>query len=98
MEGLKIYGVCLERLRYQIQHALKRVNGNEKRLLLESYLTSDPEEIIDLLELFDITHKDMDSVMKKLQELAGDVSLLVRKKVRFDFSEEGHLCLYLLLE
>ncbi len=98
MEGLKIYGICLERLQYQINHALNRSNGSEKRLLLESYLTSDPEEIIDLLELFDISHRDIHSVMQKLEELADDVSLLVRNRIKFDFSEDGHLCLYLMLK
>ncbi len=97
-EGLKLYGVCLERLQHQISQALSRTNGARGRVVLESYMTSDPQEIIELLELFDIEHEDMESVMRKLKEIAEDVSMMVKRRVEFGFSDEGELCLYLVLE
>ncbi len=57
MEKTKIYGLCLERMKYQKVHARQRVNGacqHNGLVLLESYNTSDIEDIIDILELYDI--------------------------------------------
>lgn len=92
-EGFKLYGVCLERLKHQIHKAGARVNGAE-RVVLESYNTGEADDIIDILEIYDIAESSMASVMEKLGELAEDVSLLERERVEFDFCEEGQLCLY----
>jgi hypothetical protein len=92
-EGFKLYGVCLERLKHQINTARSRADGSE-RVVLESYCTGDADEIIDILEIYDIADSSTAAVMEKLKELAGDVSLMVRELVEFDLSPEGHLCLY----
>jgi hypothetical protein len=101
MEGVKIYGLCLERLRYQITNARKRV-GSEgpeypERVLMESYNTGETDEIIDILELYDIEDRTPDIVREKLEDLAYTVSELVRETVLFDYTDEGHLGLYLAL-
>jgi hypothetical protein len=98
IEGLKIYGVCLKRLQHQIKIARERIErenlqGSE-RIVLESYRTGDIDEIIDIRELFDVKEETHETVHEKLKELARDVSLMVRETVEFDFSDEGHLCLY----
>lgn len=100
MEGVKIYGLCLERLRYQITNAKKRLNGktsNPDRILLECYNTGELDEIIDILELYDVEERTPGNVKDKLEELAYTVSELVREKIVFDFTDEGHLGLYLAL-
>ncbi len=101
MEGVKIYGLCLERLRYQITNARKRVEseGTEYmgRVLLESYNTGDLEEIIDILEIYDVEDRTREIVGEKLEDLAYTVSELVRETITFDYTIEGHLGLYLAL-
>lgn len=100
-EGLKIYGMCLERLQHQIRLAKERaktMNPPLDRMVLECYFTKDVEDIIDILELYDIEHKDMETVKQKLQDLADDISLMMRERLEFCFNEEGDLCLYLVLK
>ncbi|RMG02224.1 MAG: hypothetical protein D6726_08020 [Nitrospirae bacterium] len=95
----KLYGLCIERLKHQIKLADKRresapmmYNG---RMVLEGYETSDIDEIVDLLELYDLKERRLESLMEKLEEIAENASLLVRRKIGFGFDEAGHLCLYL---
>jgi hypothetical protein len=97
IEGVKIYGLCIERLKHQIDIANKRgISGN--RAVLECYNTGDIDEIIDILELYDIEHKTAESIKEKLDELAYTASLLVRNTVEFDYDDDGNLCLYLRCE
>ncbi len=97
----KLYGLCIERLKHQIRLAEERVRRTphsfDGRVVLEGYETSDVEEIVDLLELYDIGEKDRVSLINKLQELAENASLLVRREIEFDFDSNGNLCLYLRL-
>ncbi len=99
MEGVKIYGLCLERLRHQINNAMKRFRneGTEYsgRVLLESYNTGEPEEIIDILELYGVKERTPEELREKLDDLAYTVSELVREKVIFDYTDEGYIGLYL---
>jgi len=100
-EGLKIYGMCLERLQHQIRLAKERIkamNPPPERIVLECYYTNDVEDIIDILELYDIEHKDMDTVKQKLADLADDISIMMRERLEFCFNENGDLCLYLILK
>lgn len=99
-DAAKIYGLCLERLKYQITNAKKRINGNGKHadtFLLECYNTGDVDDIIDILELYDVKEKTPGEVRDKLEELAYTVSVLTRETLLFDFTDEGHLGLYLSL-
>ena len=99
-DAAKIYGLCLERLKYQITNAKKRINGNGKHadsFLLESYNTGDVDDIIDILELYDVKERTPGEVRDKLEELAYTVSALTRETLLFDFTDEGHLGLYLSL-
>ena len=61
MEDVKIYGLCLERLKYQIGLAKEKSNNGEsltnERYLMESYHTSDIDDIIDILELYDLERR-----------------------------------------
>jgi hypothetical protein len=100
MEDVKIYGLCLDRLKYQIGLAVKKVKGDaqstQDRVLLESYNTADIDDIIDILELYDLEDSTSNHVKEKLKELADTVSLLLRETLAFDLTDEGHLGLYLL--
>ena len=100
MEDVKIYGLCLERLKYQIGLAIKKVNGDapsiQNRVLLESYNTAEIDDIIDILELYDVEDSTSNHVKEKLEELACTVSLLLRETLTFDLTDDGHLGLYLL--
>jgi len=98
MKEVKIYGLCLERLRFQISNAKKRLAASGaacEGLLLECYNTGDPDEIIDILELYDIEDRSMTGVLKKLQDLAYTVSLLLRERIGFGLTGKGELGLYL---
>jgi hypothetical protein len=98
-EGVKIYGLCLERLRHQIKNAKQKPQDAARKkdgiFLLESYNTGDIEDIIDILELYDIEKKNFESLQNKLDEIAYTVSLLTRETISFAFTDEGHLGLYL---
>jgi hypothetical protein len=101
MEEVKIYGLCLERLKYQIERAKKKINSDalpvQKRFLLESYNTADIDDIIDILELYDVEDSTAKHVREKLEKLAYTVSLLVRETLAFDLTDDGHLGLYLFI-
>ena len=96
LKDFKLYNICVMRLRHQIEIAHKRGQVSGGRIVLESYCTSDVEEIIDIHELYDIEDRTLEGVMKKLARVAGDASLFVKEKVEFDFNTEGELCLYLI--
>jgi hypothetical protein len=102
MEGVKIYGLCLERLRHQITNARRRgeseERGFQRRILLESYNTGELEEIIDILELYDVEERTEEIVRQKLEDLAYTVSELVRETISFDYTDEGYLGLYIALK
>lgn len=101
MEAAKIYGLCLERIIHQIMHAKRRVNGEKQcngQVLLESYNTGDIEDIIDILELYDIETRTNEGLKEKLDDLAYTVSALVREVLFFDYTGEGHMGLYLSLK
>jgi len=101
MDGVKIYGLCLERLRFQITNAKMRRErpwpGCGERVMLECYNTGGPDDIIDILELYDVKERTFAEVNEKLEDLAYTVSELVRDQVMFDYTDEGHLGLYLAL-
>lgn len=91
----KIYGLCLERLRHQIKKARENEAITTRNYLLEGYNTADIDDIIDILELYDLEERSYDGLMQKLDDLAYTVSVLTQEKLFFDFTEEGHLGLYL---
>lgn len=98
MDNAKIYGICLERLKYQIRLAKQRVKagtGEGDPILLECYNTGGIEDIIDILELYDVEEKTYAQLREKLEELACSISELSREALMFDYTEKGHLGLYL---
>lgn len=99
MDAVKIYGLCLERLEFQIGLAKRRVDDSYQSaqglILMECYNTGDVEDLIDIMELYDIEGRTLDAVKQKLEELEYTVSVLLREQIRFGFTEEGHLGLYL---
>ena len=99
MDDVKIYGLCIERLKFQIANAKRRLSENAQvyggHLLLESYNTGDPDDVIDILELYDINERSFEAVREKLDELAYTVSILCRETLNFGMTEEGYLGLYL---
>lgn len=101
MEGVKIYGLCLERLRVQISNARGRIKDGLPRfagsVLLESYNTGEVDDIIDILELYDVEERTFEAVREKLNDLAFTVSELTREKLSFNLTNEGHVGLYLLV-
>jgi len=95
-DAAKIYGLCLERLKYQITNAKKRINGGHIGCIsLECYNTGDIDDIIDILELYDVQDRTIESVKEKLEELAYTVSVLSKENLFFGFNEKGYLILYL---
>lgn len=98
-DAVKIYGLCLERLKHQIGNARKRADdkvlSQDDRILLESYQTGDIDEIVDILELYDIGERTTDALREKLDDLAFTVSALTFETLSFGFTGEGHLGLYL---
>jgi hypothetical protein len=100
MEAAKIYGLCLERIAHQTRIAKQRINGGHPhngQVLLESYNTADIEDIIDILELYDIEARTNEGLKEKLEDLAYTVSELMREVLFFDYTEEGHMGFYLSL-
>lgn len=98
MEAAKIYGLCLERIAHQIRIAEQTTQGGQQHnglILLESYNTGDIEDIIDILELYDIEARTHEGLKEKLEDLAYTVSALMREALFFDYTEEGHMGLYL---
>ncbi|HXX53644.1 MAG TPA: hypothetical protein VEI46_07965 [Thermodesulfovibrionales bacterium] len=101
MEAAKIYGLCLERITHQIIGAKQRVHGGQQHnglILLESYNTGDIEDIIDILELYDIEARTHEALKEKLEDLAYTISALMREVLFFDYTEEDHMGLYLSLK
>ena len=100
-DELKIYGLCLQRLNHQIGIAKGRLNSSAQKptgeVLLESYETGIVEEIIDILELYDVEAQTFEAVQEKLDDLACTVSVLTGEKLCFDYTGDGHLGLYLAL-
>ncbi len=97
MQDAKFYGLCLARLRFQIGNAKRRISAADgvcEGVLLECYNTGDPEEIIDILELYDIEDRSLRGVFEKLDDLACTVSLLLREKIGFGLTVKGELGLY----
>lgn len=102
MDGAKIYGLCLERLRHQIALAERRAENNgsafDGGILLEGYNTGEMEDIIDILELYDLGERTKEALLEKLDDLAYTVSVMTRRTLRFDYTEDGHLGIYLSLK
>ncbi len=100
METLSICGLCLERLKYQIRNAKKRtVNSGGQtcpgKILLESYNTGDPDEVVDILEIYHVKNRTFEGVQETLDELAYSASVLTREALHFGLNEEGHFGLFL---
>ena len=98
MDDAKIYNVCLMRVKFQITNAKQRLNGtfpSGGKLALESYNTGDIEDIIDILEIYDLDDRTPEGLSQKLEDLAYTVSVLVREKIVFDYDLKGNLGLYL---
>lgn len=97
MDDAKIYNVCLMRVKFQITNAKQRLNNtfHSGGIILESYNTGDLEEIIDILELYDLDDRTPEGLSQKLEDLAYTVSVLVREKIVFDYDLKGNLGLYL---
>lgn len=98
MDDAKIYNVCLMRVKHQIVKAKERIGGGslpEGGIILESYNSGDVEDIIDILEIYDIEDRTSEGLIEKLEDLAYTVSMLVREKIAFDYDEKGNLGLYL---
>jgi len=101
MDDAKIYNVCLQRVKFQITGAKQR-QGNAlpaaAKVILESYNTGDIDEIIDILEIYDLGSHDRIGLEEKLEDLAYTVSILVKDTIVFDYDEKGNLGLYLILK
>jgi hypothetical protein len=101
MDDAKIYNVCLQRVKFQITNAKKRLDGfapPEGKLILESYQTSDIDEIIDILEIYDLDRHTRGGLDEKLEDLAYTVSVLVKETVAYEYDEKGNLGLYVILK
>jgi hypothetical protein len=97
MDEVKIYGLCLGRIKYQLTIAGKKhaeTSSAQGNVLLESYCTSNIDDLIDILDLYDIEDRTWDGLMNKLDDLAQTVSALMRKTLMFAITDEGHLGLY----
>jgi hypothetical protein len=100
MDEAKIYNVCLQRVKFQITNAKQRLNGAIPpggRIVLESYRTGDTDEIIDILEIYDLEVHTREGLEEKLEDLAYTVSVLVKDKIAFENDEKGNLCLCLMV-
>lgn len=97
MQQAKIYGVCLERVSELIGKAKKRLNGciHGSRVLLESYHTCDLDDIIYILELYDIEEHTQGGLRKELEYVASAISDVTGETLTFGYTETGHLGLYL---
>ncbi|TAN40711.1 MAG: hypothetical protein EPN25_06705 [Nitrospirae bacterium] len=101
MDEAKIYNVCLQRVKFQITNAKKRLAASHvtaDAMVLESYNTGDLVEIIDILEIYDLEDHTPQGLKEKLQDLAYTVSVMVRDTIAFDFDDKGHLALYWVVE
>ncbi len=95
----KIYGVCLERTKHQIRIAKNKIKNETHQsqdcYLLECYNTGDIDDIIDILELYDVEERTYQQITEKLDDLAYTISILTQERLFFDFTHEGYLGLYL---
>lgn len=101
MDEGKIYNVCLQRVKFQITNAMRRPGIYPPpmgRLILESYTTGDIEEIIDILEIYDLEDRTRAGLAEKLDDLAYTVSALVRTQIAFDYDDKGNLGLFLVVD
>ncbi|MGC2061414.1 MAG: hypothetical protein WA610_00435 [Thermodesulfovibrionales bacterium] len=98
-DNAKVYGLCLYRLKYQIERAIGRAGGcGLKQLILECYNTSEIDEVVDILEIYDLQERSQEELEAKLGELAYTVSVLTRQSLFFDYTEQGYLGLYIDLD
>ena len=99
MDSAKIYGLCLERLKHQIRTATGKARNKggfqDGKYMLENYCTGDIDEIIDILELYDIEERSLPAVIEKLEELSYTVSVLTREQLFLGFDHNGSLALFL---
>lgn len=99
--GIKVYGFCLDRLRYQIanvkQKSEKAADSGEELVLLESYNSGDVQDILDILEIEDLQDYDLSALSDKLSEVAHTLSNLTGEAISFGYNDAGHLGLYLSL-
>ena len=98
MDDAKIYNVCLMRVKHQITNARQRLADDvihKGQIILESYNTGDIEDIIDILEIYDLDDRTPEGLSEKLEDLAYTVSVLVKEKIYFDYDLKGNLGLYL---
>jgi hypothetical protein len=101
MDEGKIYNICLQRVKFQITNAMQRLKNATPpsgRLILESYNSGDIEEIIDILEIYDLEDRTRNGLAEKLDDLTYTVSALVRTQIAFDYDEKGNLGLYLVID
>lgn len=101
MDEAKIYNVCLQRVKFQITNAKKRLDGNSTAsglFILESYNTGDITEIVDILEIYDLDDYTQQGLKDKLRDLAYTVSLLVKDRIAFEYDEKGNLGLYMVVD
>jgi hypothetical protein len=99
MDEVKIYGLCLGRLKHQLNIARQRcteTSASPGNILLESFNTSDIDDLIDILELYDIEDRSWEGLINKLDDLVQTVSALMRETFMFAITDEGHLGLYLI--
>jgi len=100
MDDARIYNVCLQRVKFQITNAKQRLLNcisHEGQVILESYNTGEIEEIMDILELYDLDDRSRKGLTEKLQDLAYTVSILVKDTITFEYDARGNLGLYLIL-
>ncbi|MGO9380349.1 MAG: hypothetical protein ACLP29_17610 [Dissulfurispiraceae bacterium] len=100
MDGVKVYGLCLGRLKHQLNIARKRFSETsawQGNILLESYNTSNIDDLIDILDIYDIEDRTWDGLMNKLDDLAQTVSALMRETLIFAITDESHLGLYFVI-
>jgi len=99
MEDAKIYGLCLERLKYQIERARREVvESAEGRVLIESYCTAETEDIVDILELYDLDDRTESGLREKLEDLAYTASVLMAETLEFGQDSAGNFGLYVAFE
>jgi hypothetical protein len=98
MEGFKIHNICLDKLTERIDEA--RIGSEVRsdkdgRILLESYNTSDIDEIIRIIGISDLRDRTIEGLLEKLEDLSLTLSCFTQEDLIFAFSEQGDLGLYL---
>lgn len=97
MKNSKIYGICLDRLSELIGKAKVRMNGSrqDRQVLLESYNTGNVNDIVYILDLYDLEEHTYTGLIKELEFVASSISEVMRETLTFGYCESGHLGLYL---